>query len=83
MAAEELNRVNEVGMESRSPPHSRSSNTLPNAVNHPRIPLEITAVDLRLESVITMMMMMMKVMLLMKVSQPQRIIIQTCQVIKP
>lgn len=82
MAAEELNRVNEVGMESRSPPHSGSSNAFPNAVNHPRIPLEITAVDLRLESVITMMMMMIG-MLLMKVSQPQRIIIQTCQVIKP
>lgn len=79
MAAEELNGMNEVGMEGRSPPHSRSSNALPDAANHPRIPLEISAVDLRLEAVMIWMMMMM---LLINVSRSQRIV-QSCHIVKP
>nr|GMD93706.1 hypothetical protein Iba_chr14fCG10030 [Ipomoea batatas] len=54
MATEELNGVNEMGVESGSPSHSRSSNAAFHSSDHPRAPFKIPAAAaeyLRLEIV--------------------------------
>lgn len=48
MAAEKLDRMNKMGMESCCPSHSGSSDASLNSSDHPCIPLELTATDLRL-----------------------------------